>query len=158
MPLGDLVDRREAHRRPGLLSAIALVVIATAGAKAMLLAGMGVVGLLAVLVQILITQAAARLATPAQLRGGVVGTVTGGVVTNILAARSVASAIADFGGWRAVYMISALLMVAMIGMLVRTLPEPDGGAASDTYLGALLSVPSTFTVNRSCSFGACWRC
>ncbi|WP_283194691.1 MFS transporter [Rhizobium sp. AN80A] len=142
VPLGDLVDRRKLIVVQGLLSAIALVVVATAGAKAMLLAGMGVVGLLAVLVQILIAQAAA-LATPAQ-RGGVVGTVTSGVVTGILAARSVAGAIADFGGWRAVYMISALLMVAMIGMLVRTLPGQTAARHPDTYLGALLSVPSTF--------------
>lgn len=142
VPIGDLTDRRKLIVIQGLLSAIALVVVATAGAKTMLLAGMGAVGLSAVLVQILVAQAAA-LATPAQ-RGSVVGTVTSGVVTGILAARSVAGTIADFGGWRTVYLTSALLTVAMVGILVRVLPPRAAEPHPDTYLNALLSVPCAF--------------
>ncbi|QFY61311.1 MFS transporter [Rhizobium grahamii] len=142
VPIGDITDRRKLIVIQGLLSAIALVVVATAGAKTMLLAGMGAVGLLAVLVQILVAQAAA-LATPAQ-RGSVVGTVTSGVVAGILAARSVAGTIADFGGWRTVYLTSALLTVAMVCILARVLPRRAAERQPDTYLNALLSVPRTF--------------
>ncbi len=142
VPIGDLIDRRKLIIVQGLLSAIALVVVATAGAKAMLLAGMGVVGLLAVLVQTLVAHAAA-LATPTQ-RGGVVGTVTSGVVTGILAARSVAGTIADYGGWRTVYLTSALLTVAMVGILVKALPRQEVERHPETYLSALISVPHTF--------------
>lgn len=142
VPIADLTDRRKLTIIQGLLSAIALIVVATAGAKTILFAGMSAVGLLAVLVQILVAQAAA-LATPVQ-RAGVVGTVTSGVVTGILAARSVAGTIADFGGWRTVYLTSALLTVAMVGILVRVLPRRAAERHSETYLNALVSVPSTF--------------
>ncbi|WP_283193782.1 MFS transporter [Rhizobium sp. AN80A] len=142
VPIGDLIDRRKLIIVQGLLSAIALVVVATAGARTTLLAGMGAVGLSAVLVQTLVAHAAA-LATPTQ-RGGVVGTVTSGVVTGILAARSVAGTIADHGGWRTVYLTSALLTIAMVGILVRALPRQEVERYSETYLSALLSVPYTF--------------
>jgi predicted MFS family arabinose efflux permease len=142
VPIGDLIDRRKLIIVQGLLSAIALVVVATVGAKTTLLAGMGAVGLLAVLVQTLVAHAAA-LATPTQ-RGGVVGTVTSGVVTGILAARTVAGTIADYGGWRTVYLTSALLTVAMVGVLVKALPRQEMEQHPETYLDALFSVPYTF--------------
>ncbi|WP_280924855.1 MULTISPECIES: MFS transporter [Ciceribacter] len=150
VPIGDLIDRRKLIIVQGLLLAIALVIVATAGAKAMLLAGMGAVGLLAVLVQILVAQAAA-LATAAQ-RGRVVGTVTSGVVTGILAARSIAGTIADLGGWRAVYLTSALLTAAMVGVLVSMLPRPSAERASETYVHALLSIPRMFVRERALLF------
>ncbi len=141
-PIGDLIDRRKLILVQGLLSAVGLVVVAAAREKAMLLAGMGVVGLLAVMVQVLVAHAAS-LATPAQ-RGRVVGTVTSGVVTGILAARSVAGTIADVGGWRAVYLTSALLTVAMAGVLISVLPRQSAERNSETYIHALLSIPMMF--------------
>jgi predicted MFS family arabinose efflux permease len=142
VPSGDVIDRRKLIVVQGLLLAAALVVVATAGAKAMLLAGMGAVGLLAVLVQVLVAHAAA-LATPAQ-RGTVVGTVTSGIVAGILAARSYAGALADIGGWRAVYLTSALLTTAMVGVLFTVLPRQPGEKNCETYTLALLSIPGMF--------------
>ncbi len=142
VPISDLVDRRSLIKVQGLLAAIALVVVATAGSKMILLLGMAVVGLLAVLVQILVAHAAA-LATAAQ-RGRVVGMVTSGVVTGILAARSVAGVVADVGGWRTVYMASALSMVVMVGVLNSVLPKHSAGPGSGTYVDALISIPRTF--------------
>lgn len=78
VPLGDLVDRRRLIVGQGFLSAIALVAVATARTEAILLASMAAVGLLAVVVQVLVSFAA-TLATPAE-RGKAVGTVTSGVV------------------------------------------------------------------------------
>jgi predicted MFS family arabinose efflux permease len=142
VPISDLVDRRSLIKVQGLLAAIALVVVATAGTKIILLLGMAVLGLLAVLVQILVAHAAA-LATAAQ-RGRIVGMVTSGVVTGILAARLVAGVVADFGGWRAVYMASALSMVVMVGVLNSVLPRRSAGPGSGTYVNALISIPRTF--------------
>ncbi|MBY3124550.1 MFS transporter [Rhizobium laguerreae] len=142
VPLGDIIDRRKLIIAQGLLLATALVIVATAGAKLMLLAGMGAVGLLAVLVQVLVAQAAS-LATQAQ-RGTVVGTVTSGVVTGILAARSFAGTVADLGGWRAVYLTSALLTVVMVGVLVSVLPRQSTEKNSEAYIPALLSIPGMF--------------
>ncbi|MCJ8519044.1 putative MFS family arabinose efflux permease [Pseudorhizobium tarimense] len=142
VPSGDIIDRRKLIIVQGLLLATALVVVATAGAEVTLLAGMGAVGLLAVLVQVLVAHAAA-LATPAQ-RGSVVGTVTSGIVAGILVARSYAGAIADIGGWRAVYLTSALLTVAMVGILLMVLPRQPVGKNSETYILALFSIPGMY--------------
>lgn len=109
----------------------------------MLLAGMTSVGLLAVLVQVLVAQAAA-LSTPSQ-RGKVVGTVTSGVVAGILSARAFAGTVADLGGWRAVYMTSALATLVMVGVLVSVLPRHSVEPSSEPYIHAVLSVPGMFS-------------
>ncbi|MBN7806505.1 MFS transporter [Agrobacterium rosae] len=147
VPIGDLIDRRKLIIAQGLLLGIALVTVGTAGTSAMLLAGMGAVGLSAVLVQTLVAQAAA-LATPAQ-RGRVVGMVTSGIVTGILAARSFSGAIADIGGWRAVYLISAFIALVMVIVLMSMLPRQYAKQNMETYTHALLSIPTMFLRERS---------
>ncbi|WP_160004957.1 MFS transporter [Rhizobium sp. 18055] len=139
VPIGDLVDRSRLIVGQGILSVIALVAVATSGTETMLFAGMAVMGLLAVVVQVLVAHAAA-LATAAQ-RGRVVGMVTSGIVTGILAARSIAGVVADLGGWRAVYMVSAVLTLLMVGLVAWVLPREPGKRSLDTYAGALLSIP-----------------
>ncbi|MCF1469840.1 MFS transporter [Agrobacterium vitis] len=147
VPIGDLIDRRKLIIAQGLLLGIALVTVGAAGTRAMLLAGMGALGLSAVLVQTLVAQAAA-LATPAQ-RGRVVGTVTSGIVTGILAARSFAGAIADIGGWRTVYLTSALITLVMVIVLMSMLPRQSAKRNTETYTHALLSIPNMFLRERS---------
>jgi predicted MFS family arabinose efflux permease len=155
VPIGDLVDRRHLILGQGLLSAIALVAVATAGTVTSLLIAMAVTDLLAVLVQVLVAYAAA-LATDDQ-RGTVVGIVTGGIVADILAARSVAGIVADFGGWRSVYMVSAVLTVLMIGILARVLPRRPSGRNSETYIHVLRSMPYLLPTSQSCSFEVSWH-
>ncbi len=142
VPIGDLIERRKLISAQGLLLGMALVIVGAAGKSAILLASMGAVGLSAVLVQTLVAQAAA-LATPAQ-RGRVVGTVTSGIVTGILAARSFAGVIADIGGWRAVYLISALITLVMVIVLMSMLPRQSAKRNKETYTHALLSIPTMF--------------
>lgn len=141
VPLGDLVERRRLIVSQGLMSAVALVTVATAGTQTVLLASMVAVGLLAVVVQVLVAFAAA-VASPAE-RGKAVGTVTSGVVVGIIAARFVAGALADLGGWRAVYLGSAALTLAMAGILASILPRrsPD---SPNGYAAALRSIPALF--------------
>jgi len=81
-----------------------------------------VVGLASVIVQVIVAYAAA-LSDPGQ-RGSTVGMVTSGVVTGIVLARTASGFIADLLGWRAVYFLSAALMLAMAVALGRLLP-PD---------------------------------
>lgn len=147
VPIGDLIDRRKLIIAQGLLLGIALVIVGAAETNAMLLAGMSAVGLSAVLVQTLVAQAAA-LATPAQ-RGRVVGTVTSGIVTGILAARSFAGTIADIGGWRAVYLTSAFITLVMVVVLMAMLPRQSAKQNMETYTHALLSIPTMFLRERS---------
>jgi predicted MFS family arabinose efflux permease len=130
VPLGDLVNRRRLIVAQFGLMALALLAAAAAPDVLVLLAGMAAVGLLAVVTQALVAFAAA-LAGPAR-RGQVVGTVTSGVVIGILSARAVSGALADLAGWRAVYLASAALAMAIGLAAHRVLP---GGGPAGTSVG-----------------------
>jgi len=143
VPLGDLWDRRRLIVGQTALSAIALTIVGTAPNAAMLLAGMVLVGLLAVVIQVLVAYAA-TLAAPAD-RGRTIGTVTSGVVSGILLARFAAGALADLAGWRVVYLTSAALTLVLAALLARALPRhaprPMAGAC---YAKLLRSTAALF--------------
>jgi predicted MFS family arabinose efflux permease len=136
VPLGDLIDRRRLVAGQSVVSALALVAVGLAPTGAVLLAAMVVVGLLAVVVQVLVAFAA-TLAAPAE-RGHAVGMVTSGVVIGILLARFVAGVLADLGGWRSVYLTSAVLTLVMGGLLFRALPRQVKGNVKEA---GVLSYP-----------------
>jgi predicted MFS family arabinose efflux permease len=142
VPLGDLLDRRRLIVGQAVLSALALVVVGLAPTATVLLAGMVAVGLLAVVVQVLVAFAA-TLAAPEE-RGRVVGTVTSGVVIGILLARFVAGVLADLGGWRLVYLASALMTLLMAGILLRVLPRHIKAIAAPSYPDLLRSMIGLF--------------
>lgn len=121
VPLGDLVDRRRLVVAQVIASAAALAAVGFASNGAIFLMAILMVGMLAVVVQILVAFAA-TLAGPSE-GGRAVGAVTSGVVVGILMARTIAGALADFGGWRAVYLLSAIGMLLMAGLLARLLPH-----------------------------------
>ena len=77
------------------------------------------IGFSSVSVQILIPLAA-HLA-PEESRGRVVGGIMGGLLLGILLARPVSSVVADHFGWRAMFVIAAVLMAAC-----QPLPANDG--------------------------------
>ena len=121
VPLGDVLNRRGLVLSQLFLSAVALAIVSFAHTKQMLLIGLFLVGLLAVVVQVLVAFAASL--APPEKRGSAVGTVTSGVVLGILLARVVAGAVSDLGGWRAVYIASMLLTLLLAGALTRILPN-----------------------------------
>ena len=143
VPLGDLWDRRRLITGQIALTAIGLVVVGTASHAAVLLAGLALVGVLAVVVQILVAFAA-TLAAP-EGRGRAIGTVTSGVVGGILLARFASGALADIGGWRTVYLVSAGLMLAMAVLLWCVLPRgPRATMAGSSYRSLLRSTAVLF--------------
>lgn len=142
VPLGDVVDRRKLVVVQTLLSAMALVAVGTADAVSVLFGAMIAVGLLAVVVQVLVAYSA-TLATPSK-RGRAVGIVTSGVVIGILGARLISSVIADLGGWRSVYLTSAVLMLIMSVALARLLPSNGPTPTSESYATVLRSLPILF--------------
>ncbi|WP_063781802.1 MFS transporter [Bradyrhizobium viridifuturi] len=143
VPLGDLWDRRRLIVGQTVLSALALAIVGTAPNAAVLLAGMVLVGLLAVVIQVLVAYAA-TMAAPAD-RGRTIGTVTSGVVSGILLARFAAGALADLGGWRVVYLTSAALTLVLAALLARALPRhaPQPMAGS-SYARLLRSTVALF--------------
>lgn len=142
VPLGDLLNRRRLIVTQTLLSAAALLMIALAPDSAWLLLGMTLTGLLAVVTQVLVAYAA-TLAIPAQ-RGRVVGVVTSGIVVGILLARTIAGAMADLAGWRAIYLLSAGLTLLMALLLLRVLPRDEAAQPPSGYVELIASVFSLF--------------
>lgn len=143
VPLGDLLNRRRLIVSQLCLSGLALVAVGFAQTKEMLLIGLFLVGLLAVVVQILVAFAAG-LASP-EKRGRAVGTVTSGIVLGILLARTVAGALSDLGGWKLVYRASAMLILLMAYALHRTLPD----AAAEMHSTYAQLIGSTVSLYRN---------
>lgn len=112
VPLGDLLNRRQLIPIQMLLSVFALIVVGFSPTSTVLLIGMAMVGLLAVVTQVLVAFAA-TLAVPAE-RGRVVGLVTSGVVIGILLARAFAGIVTDLAGWRSVYLVSATALTLLL--------------------------------------------
>jgi predicted MFS family arabinose efflux permease len=138
VPLGDLVNRKRLILTQVLLSAIALAAVGAAQQWLALLGAMIVMGLLAVVVQVLVAYAAA-LATPSQ-RGHAVGTVTSGIVLGILLARFTSGLIADIAGWRAVYFVSGGLMLTLAAVLWKVVPAAAPSRHQDSYLALIRSL------------------
>lgn len=142
VPLGDLIDNRRLIVSQGVLSIVALVAITTSSTEYIFFASLASMGILAVVVQVLVSLAA-TLATPAE-RGKAVGIVTSGVVIGILAARVIAGLLADLGGWRAVYLTSAILTATMVVLLILVLPRDTKPRSTDSYAITLRSIPILF--------------
>lgn len=141
-PLGDILNRRRLIAAQALLLSMALMAAAFARNAGLFMAAMAAVGLLSVLVQTLIAFAAV-LATPLA-RGRTVGIVTSGVVIGILCARFFSGVLSDIGGWRAVYLTSATLTLAMAIMLYRLLPDHREDQPRPDYGSLLRSIPVLF--------------
>ena len=120
VPLGDLVENRRLVLASVALSAVALAAAAFAPSAAVFLVCAGAIGLGSVAVQILVPLAA-HLA-PDATRGRVVGMVSSGLMIGIMLARPVSSFIAAQSSWRAVFIASAAMMVALAAVLSRALP------------------------------------
>jgi predicted MFS family arabinose efflux permease len=138
VPLGDLLSRRRMIVGQALAACAGLVVAGFARDGVVFFAACAAVGLASVVVQVIVAYAAA-LSTPGQ-RGSAVGTVTSGVVTGILLARTASGLIADLLGWRAVYFLSAALMLAMAVTLGRLLPPDRIPKARVPYTALVFSV------------------
>ena len=142
VPLGDLLNRKRLILTQVLLSAVALAAVGAAQQWLALLGAMIVMGLLAVVVQVLVAYAAV-LATPSQ-RGQAVGTVTSGIVLGILLARFTSGLIADIAGWRAVYFVSSGLMLTLAAVLWKVVPVTPSPRQKDTYLALIGSLFKLF--------------
>ncbi|WP_226504441.1 MFS transporter [Pseudomonas sp. MWU16-30317] len=147
VPLGDLLNRKKLILTQMLLSALALCAVGLSQDWGMLLGAMVLVGLMAVVVQVVVAYAAS-LASPEQ-RGEAVGTVTSGVVLGILLARFVSGAVADLAGWRGVYFVSAALMIGMALVLMRTMPASTPPPAKGSYWQLLRSVFQLYLTERT---------
>lgn len=121
VPLGDLLERRRLITSVLLVTALALLATALAPDFSLLAAALLVVGVTSVVAQIVVPLASTL--APEHERGRVVGKVMSGLLIGILIARTASGVIAELGGWRLVFAISAALMVALSAVLRRSLPQ-----------------------------------
>jgi predicted MFS family arabinose efflux permease len=137
VPLGDLLENRRLIL--GLIG-ISTVVLTGAGlcTQALpFLAAALLIGVGSVTVQILVPYAA-HLA-PEAMRGRVVGNVMSGLMLGIMLARPVASFVTDLLSWRAVFFMSAAIMVLVGGVLGWALPprRPKPGMSYGSLLASM---------------------
>ncbi|WP_438810556.1 MFS transporter [Pseudomonas syringae] len=147
VPLGDMLNRRTLILTQMLISAVALCAVGLSQNWGMLLGAMMLVGLTAVVVQVVVAYTAS-LTSPEQ-RGQAVGTVTSGVILGILLARFVSGAMADLAGWRGVYFVSAVLMVCMSLLLYRAMPTSQASQEKGNYWQLLGSVFTLYRTERT---------
>ncbi|HEY0935966.1 MAG TPA: MFS transporter [Trebonia sp.] len=140
LPLGDLLENRKLASRTLLVTAVALAAAAAAPSFAIFLVAAGLVGVTSVVAQVLVPLAA-HLAPP-ESQGKYVGQVMGGLLLGIMLARSVASLAAAAWGWRSIYVISAVVMVATALLLARLLPrrQPETSATYSQLVASTVAV------------------
>jgi predicted MFS family arabinose efflux permease len=120
-PLGDRFDRRNIIVIKSVILCAALLLTGFAPGLPVLLGASLLVGLFATVAQDLVP-AAATLAPPEQ-RGKAVGTVMTGLLMGILLSRVASGFIAERFGWRAVFVLAALSVAVLTGVLARGLPR-----------------------------------
>ncbi|MFB9745575.1 MFS transporter [Pseudonocardia sulfidoxydans] len=165
VPLGDLLQRRRLVVGVLGLTVAGLVVAASAPSLAVLGSAFAVIGVTAVAAQVLVPFAA-QLARPGE-QGRTVGTVMSGLLIGVLVARVVSGLVADWLGWRAVFVLAAVLTAVCAFTLWRTLPvvAPSVRASYPRLLGSVLGLVRDQPVLRLrmvygatsyASFGALW--
>ncbi|MFU6988739.1 MFS transporter [Pseudomonas paraeruginosa] len=132
VPLGDLLERRRLMFVQLLLLVLSLLLVGFAGDALGLALGLLGLGLLGTAMTQGLLAYAAALAAPSE-RGRVVGAAQSGVVIGLLLARTLAGLLADLGGWRSVYLVSATAMAALGLLLWRVLPAAPANALGLSY-------------------------
>lgn len=167
VPLGDLLENRRLIFLALITCAISLVAASLATTPFVFLAAALCIGLGSVAAQIIVPFAA-HLARP-EARGKTVGTVVSGLLMGIMLARPVASVVADAFGWHAIFIVSAVLNIALAFLLRARLPQrqPEGEMHYFTLLGSMWHLLRTTPILRrraayqACMFGAFslfWTC
>ncbi|MGW1869949.1 MFS transporter [Streptomyces mauvecolor] len=144
VPLGDVVaDRRRLIAVHLAITAVGMILTASASTAWIAFAGLAAAGVFAVVVQTTVAYAAS-LSLPAEL-GRNIGVVTSGVVVGILGARVVTGALAEVWGWRSVYAVLAVLSLGLAALVLAVLPpEAHPNRPSARYGHAVASLGGLF--------------
>lgn len=142
VPLGDVVaNRRRLIAVHLAITAVGMILTASASGAWMAFAGLAAAGLFAVVVQTTVAYAAS-VSPPAE-RGRNIGVVTSGVVVGILGARVVTGTLAEVWGWRSIYAVLAVLSLGLAALVLAVLPpekhhnRPAGYGQAIASLGQL---------------------
>ena len=138
VPLADVVENRRLILFAMAGAVLGLGGIALSNSAVTFLAASFLVGTCAVAAQVLVPLASHMV--PDATRGKVVGNIMAGLLAGIMLARPFSSLVAAAWGWRAVFVMSALLMAVLALVLWRALPQrhPHGTLG---YARTLASLP-----------------
>ena len=146
--LGDLVENRKLILITSSGVILGLVGVATSHSADIYLLSSFVVGLCSVGAQMLVPLAA-HLA-PDRTRGRVIGNIMSGLLAGIMLARPLASFVAAYLGWRAIFSLSAAIMLGIVAVLWRVLPrrQPRPGLHYGHILASTLAMFARFPALR----------
>lgn len=146
--LADCVENKRLVLVTLGLTVLGLVGAATATGLTTFFAASLMVGVCSTGAQVLLPFVAHLI--PAARRGRTVGKVMAGVLTGIMLARPIALFVSAALGWRAVFLISAAVLVAIGLSLLRMMPtyRPTSGTPYPRVLSSMLSVMRTMPAVR----------
>src|SRR3954454_8263531 len=121
VPLGDVANRRRLIPLMLALSAAALLACAVSPTFSTLLAAVALLGVSTVAGQIVIPLAG-DLADDAS-RGRVVGTVMTGFLAGTIVSRTLSGVVAQIAGWRAIYLVAAVVICLLAVLAYRKIPQ-----------------------------------
>jgi predicted MFS family arabinose efflux permease len=142
VPLGDVMERRSLTVRLLAALGIASMLMALAPSYAFLVVSSLLLGINCSVPHVILPIAA--LLAPKEQQGSVIGTVMGGLLVGILSGRAIAGFVGGSFGWRAVYWISAVVMLIMAWLVRRELPECHSAESGMSYLRLLASALGLF--------------
>jgi predicted MFS family arabinose efflux permease len=159
VPLGDILENRRLVIASLLLTAIALIITAMAKSAALFLIASLFIGIGSVAAQVLVPYAAHL--SPEASRGRIVGNVMSGLLLGIMLARPVSSFVADFLGWHAIFLMSAVMIFGLALVLAMALParQPVSSAQYPTLMASMWHLLITTPILRrravyhACVFG-----
>jgi predicted MFS family arabinose efflux permease len=165
VPLSDLLENRKLIGAVLIVAVLGLIAIFLSNTPQIFLLSAFLIGIGSVAVQILVPYAASI--ADENERGRVVGNTMSGLLLGIMLARPVASMIASFWGWREVFLISAIICVALMFLLTILLPKraPSSSMRYRDILKSLWTLFKTYSVLRRrslyhaflfCSFSLFW--
>jgi predicted MFS family arabinose efflux permease len=147
VPVGDLVDRKRLVLAELACLVVALGAVALSTTTTVMTMGMVGLGLLGTAVtQGVIAYAAA--VSPDRVRGRVIGTMQAGVMVGVLGSRSLAGLVADLGGWRAIFWVSAALALSVMALVTVLIPSVRGGATGLSYPRLLATMMTLLRTER----------
>ncbi|MGQ7845130.1 MFS transporter [Granulosicoccus sp. 3-233] len=156
-PLGDSMSRRNLISSLSILLTLALMSVWISPNFGVLLVASLAVGIGANITQQLIPLGAAL--SPPESRGRIMGNLMTGLTIGILLSRTVSGTIAEYFGWRAVFLFAALL-AAIFGILLRwRLPanKPRVTMPYPALIMSLFTLLRQHSLLRECALtGALW--
>ncbi|MFJ8516958.1 MFS transporter [Lysinibacillus xylanilyticus] len=146
VPLGDILENRKLVVTLLLFTAVVLAIAAVVKSAMLFLATSLFIGLGSVAAQVLVPYAAHL--SPDATRGRDVGNVMSGLLLGIMLARPISSFVAEFMGWRAIFVFSAAIIFVLALVLVKVLPtrQPMTTTKYPTLLGSMLHLLKTTPV------------